>query len=139
MDNNNKTFRENLDKLIELFKKIKEKSKNKYVNDMDKSLLMNFDMLINNYEMIKNNVPDEVLNEMGEPIKKYISEIIERLKTELEENSKDDVETVNEIIEIENSVEQIDELLKTPNISTNKIDELLDQRQQIKIEKKVDK
>ncbi len=139
MDNNNRTFRENLDKLIELFKKIKEKSKDKYVNDMDKSLLMNFDMLINNYEMIKNNVPDEVLNEMGEPIKKYISEIIEKLKEELEENSRDDIETVNEIIEIENSVEQIDELLKTPNLSTDKIDELLDQRKQVKVEKIGDK
>lgn len=131
MESNN-TFRDNLDKLIELFKKIKEKSKDKYVSDMDNSFLMNFDMLINNYEMIKNNVPDEVLNEMGEPIKKYISEMIEKMKAELGEDFKDDIETVNEIVEIENSIEQIDKLLTNPNLSANEIDNLLDKRQQIK-------
>ncbi len=132
MDNNNETFRENLDELIELFKKIKKKSKDKYISDMDKSFLMNFDMIINNYEMIKNNVPEEVLNEMGEPIKKYISEMIEKMKAELGEDFKDDIETVNEVIEIENSIEQIDKLLENPNLSDNEINELLDKRKQIK-------
>ncbi|MBE9467370.1 MAG: hypothetical protein IMY72_03495, partial [Bacteroidetes bacterium] len=106
METNN-SFRDNLDKLIELFKKIKDKSKDKYVNDMDKSFLMNFDMLINNYEMIKNNVPDEVLNEMGEPIKKYIYEMIEKLKDELNEDYKNDIEAMKEIAEIKNSIEEI--------------------------------
>ncbi|MCK5822958.1 MAG: hypothetical protein KAG95_03080 [Bacteroidales bacterium] len=138
MEDNN-AFRDNLDKLIELFKKIKEKSKDKYINDMDKSFLMNFDMLINNYEMIKNNVPDEVLNEMGEPIKEYISEMIEKMKAELGEEFKDDIETVNEIIEIENSIEQIDKLLENPKLSDNEINELLDKRKKIKVEKKGNK
>ena len=131
MEDNN-TFRENLDKLIELFKKIKEKSKDKYSDDMDKSFLMNFDMLINNYEMIKNNVPDEVLNEMGEPIKKYITEVIEKLKEELGEDFNDDIETINEIIEIENSIEEIDKLLTNPKLTPKEIDDLLDKRQQVK-------
>jgi len=131
MEDNN-TFRENLDKLIELFKKIKEKSKDKYSDDMDKSFLMNVDMLINNYEMIKNNVPDEVLNEMGEPIKKYITEVIEKLKEELGEDFNDDIETINEIIEIENSIEEIDKLLTNPKLTPKEIDDLLDKRQQVK-------
>ena len=131
MENNN-SFRDNLDKLIELFKKIKDKSKDKYISDMDKSFLMNFDMLINNYEMIKNNVPDEVLNEMGEPIKKYIYEMIEKLKDELNEDYKDDIEAMKEIAEIKNSIEEIDKRLTNPKLSTNEIDDLLDKRQQIK-------
>lgn len=128
MDDKNKTFREKLDQLISLFKKVRARTEKEKMPGFDKSLFFNFDMVLNNYEMIKNHLSDDILEQFGEPIQHMIEKLIEQLKDELGEVE----ESVPEIKEIRNDIIEIDELLKTSELSNDQINELLDKRTEIK-------
>lgn len=121
----NKSFRENLDNLIELFKKLREKSKQNENSDLDPILINNLDSLIKNYDMVKDSFPDEMLNKIGGPIQGIIEQAISQLKEQLGEDFTD--ETPVQEIKLE-SISDIDAKLKQPGLSPQEIDYLLDIR-----------
>lgn len=122
MSERSDNFKKNLESLINLFKKFREKLKKEELMGVDKSLFSHIDLLINNYDTIKNNFPDDVFEQMGEPLQQMMMQAISQLKIEFPDIEKDDdKEFVKDLI-------HIDELLKNPNLTQTEIDELLDKR-----------
>jgi hypothetical protein len=124
MSSKGEVFKSNLDNLIKLFKKFKEKMQGEEYANYDKTIFSNLDLLINNYDLIKNNFPDEVFEQMGEPLQNMILDAIEQLKRDVGDINNDDSNYITDI-------RKIDELLKQGNIDNSEIDRLLDQRNQL--------
>ncbi len=128
-------FKADLDRLIELFKRLRDKE---YFETMmkDKEQLDNLNMVIDNYDMIKENIPEEAAKMLGTPIRKLILMLTEQLKDEIElldELPKN--ESITESIENkENELELIDEILGKSNLSDEDINNLLDRRNKLKNE-----
>lgn len=123
MNNDKSAFIEKLDELILLFKQLKEKAKKEGVVLENDPLYGNFDMLAKNYELIKHNLPDDLLEEIGEPMKDMISQMIDQLKREI-----GDTENPNKPSSVRDEIAKIDALLKTENLSEHEINDLLDKR-----------
>ena len=114
-------FKNNLDELIEVFKRLKNKEYFKTMLNND-AQLKNIEMLINNYDFIKNNIPDDIQEDLGGNIKELIIDLTKQLKQEL-----GDIDT-EENKEHFNDIDMIDNILTSRNLSENKINELLDKR-----------
>lgn len=140
MSESDKSFHDNLDLLIKLLRKLKEKSSGDEIPGIPKMFFSNFDFVINNYEMMKNQISDQLLNQFGEPIKKMVAEMVEQLKEEVGEDFEleEEIEAPKEKLEIEpgadskEALEKIDEMLKKPGLSEEEIDKLLDERMKLK-------
>ena len=116
-----KDFKNNLDELIEVFKRLKDKKHFKTMLNND-AQLKNIEMLINNYDFIKNNIPDDILEDLGESIKELIIDLTKQLKQEL-----GDIDT-EENKEYFDDINVIDNILTSNDLSEDKINELLDKR-----------
>lgn len=136
-------FHDNLDQLIKLLRKMKEKSQDYDFPGMPKMFFSNFDFVISNYEMMKDQISDQLLNQFGEPIKQMIAEMVEQLKEELGEDIElEELQETAEIPQIESApvvgetldeaLQRIDKRLKTPGISEEEVDKLLDERSKIR-------
>ena len=122
MSERSDNFKRNLEALISLFKKFREKLKKEELIGVDKSLFSHIDLLIDNYDTIRNNFPDDVFEQMGEPLQQMMIQAITQLKSEFPDINQDsDKEFVQNLI-------HVDELLKNPNLTQKEIDELLDKR-----------
>ena len=157
-----RSFKENLDLLIKLFKKLKNKSSLDEIKGIDKSFYSNFEYLLNNYENMKDQISEELLDKFGEPVKEMIAGLVEQLKEELgeEELIKMQAEEVDEIEDIEDieeepilsieedvqpisfdeinvGIKKIDEKLKKGGLSEEAINKLLDQRMKLKQKKEL--
>lgn len=140
MSGNDRSFHENLDLLIKLFKRLKEKTSLDEIQGIDKSFYQNFEYLINNYEKMKDQISEELLDKFGEPVKDMIAGLVEQLMNELGDDYDDFMELDSEPSEDEaqalaghvDDVEKIDEMLRNPNLSEEEINRLLDQRTRLK-------
>jgi len=132
MSNEERSFKENLDLLIKLFKKLKNRTDIKEIPGIDKNMYQNFDLFLNNYEMMRDQISDELLMQFGEPMKKMISDLVDQLKDELGEEAEIKEEETPQRQELRKDVKQIDQLLKNPNLSEEEVDSLLDERMKLK-------
>jgi len=141
-----KSFEDDLEKLIRLFKRLKDKSATQLFTDFDQTLVQNLDFMIKNYETFKNNIPADFLKQMGEPFQQMLRQVIEQLEEELGEDFlyRLDKEESNSAIEksvepakvpegnpldsTEAMISQIDEMLGKPGLSEPEINALLDKR-----------
>jgi hypothetical protein len=127
MESNNKNFLKELDELINLFEKLRQKATKEGVILKDDPMYKNFELLAGNYKLIKNNIPPELIEEMGGPIKEMISEMVNQLKEELgTDASNSETETP-----LQNELHEIDLLLKNGNLSEDEINKLLDKRKKL--------
>lgn len=142
-----KSLKKNLDELIRLFKKVKDKSVFENISGIDKTFFNNFEMLVNNYDMIKDNLSEELLNQFGEPIHKMIADTVEQLKEQLGEAGElgeefiESTEHKNILItpEPENwqeEIKYIDDMLKRGSLKPDEADRLLDRRSELKSKNK---
>jgi len=123
--NEENAFIKDLDKLIELFKKLREKTIDENIPGFDKGFFQSFDLIVNNYQLIKNQISEDYIRQIGEPLKNMIKGMIKQLQDELGEE-------INEKPEVAKSVGAIDALLKNPNLTSGDVDKLLDERSQLK-------
>ncbi len=138
----NESLKKNLDELIRLFKKVKDRSVFEKLPGMNKAFFKNFEMLVDNYDMIKDDLSEELLEQFGEPIHKMIADTVQQLKEqlsemgELDEEFEDIMETKNlEIKEPEDWHEEImyiDDMLKRGSLKPSEVDRLLDRRSELK-------
>lgn len=127
--NEENPFINDLDKLINLFKKFREKTMNEKIPGFDQNFFQSFDMIVNNYETIKHHIPKDFISQIGEPLREMIKNMIEQLQDELGEEMKSKPEVYSSILEI-------DKMLKYPDLSNEDIDQLLDKRTSLKSESK---
>ncbi len=143
MSDTNDAFEKDLEQLIRLFKKIKDKTSANQFSHLDPAFAQNLDFIISNYEMVKNNIPKGMLTQMGLPFQQMMREFINHLKTELGEEFEEmeelheEAETKSEIKATEavekngdfmDEIKAIDARLQKPGLSEAEIDRLLDKR-----------
>ena len=134
MATSDRSFSENLDLLIKLLRKLKDKSQFEGMPGVPKMFIMNFDFFLQNYEKMKDQISDQLLQQFGEPIKQMVADMIEQLKEELDENMTPEVEASSDspvITGHKRTLADIDNLLKNPSLSQEEIDKLLDERHQL--------
>lgn len=136
MATNDRSFSENLDLLIKLLRKLKDKSQFEGMPGVPKMFIMNFDFFLQNYNKMKDQISEQLLQQFGEPIKQMVADMVEQLQGELDDNIIPDVEIPSETPVItgrKRTLAEIDNLLKNPSLSQEEIDKLLDERHQIRL------
>jgi L-lactate utilization protein LutC len=134
MSDSDRSFNENLDLLIKLLRKLKNKSQFEGIPGVPKMFIANFDFFLQNYDRMKDQISQQLLQQFGEPIKQMVADMVAQLKEELDEDVLGTTEVVEEEAVItghKRSVDEIDELLKKPGLSEEEIDRLLDERNKL--------
>ncbi len=130
-------FKKDLDELFRLFNKLIKDRPIEDVPGLNQGMLRQFEFFFSNYENMKDQISQQLQGQFGEPVKEMVKGLIQQLKEELGED--DFLETIEEEdelildeeinkIEGKSEREKIDELLKTPGLTEEQIDELLDRR-----------
>lgn len=130
MSAQDRTFSENLDLLIRLLRKMKDKSQFQSMPGLPPMFFVNFDYFVSNYEQMKQQISEQLLQQFGEPIKQIVAEMVDHLQSELGELAQEELPApeVPVITGKKRTVAEIDELLKNPGLSEEEIDKLLDER-----------
>ncbi len=127
-------FKQELDELFRLFKKLVETESLDNVPGVDSMMLKQFQFFFSNYETMKDQIGAQLQGQFGEPVKEMVSTLVKQLRTQLgeEEYTKiEEVEDITPVIKIENaqtSIQEIDMMLKNPNLTEEQVNELLDKR-----------
>ena len=127
-------FKQELDELFRLFKKLVETESLDNVPGVDSMMLKQFQFFFSNYETMKDQIGAQLQGQFGEPVKEMVSTLVKQLRTQLgeEEYTKiEEIEDIAPIIKIENvqtSIQEIDTMLKNPNLTEEQVNELLDKR-----------
>jgi hypothetical protein len=125
MSINKKEFIENLDLVLEIFRRFREKIADGNTT-VDQAFVNNFEEIIRNYQIIREEIPDDLVSKFGMPIQIMAIQLVEQLRKELESHGLDSNERQMET--------KIDEMLSNANLSVAEIDALLDER--LSIQKK---
>ena len=137
MASSDRSFSENLDLLIKLLRKLKDKSQFEGMPGVPKMFIMNFDFFLQNYEKMKDQITNQLLQQFGEPIKQMVADMVDQLQDELDEGLITEMDSPAEspvITGQKKTIEEIDDLLKRPGLSEEEIDQLLDERKRRKSE-----
>lgn len=125
-------FRQDLDELFRLFKKLMEDKSIDEVPGIDKNMLQQFQFFFSNYENMKDQIIYQLQGQFGEPVKEMVRTLVKQLKEELGEEydyiEQDEETPVIQFEDLGNDIKKIDEMLKDPNLTPEQIDELLDKR-----------
>jgi hypothetical protein len=138
MSQEERSFNENLDLLIKLLRKLKDKTSYEEYPGMPKMFLANFDFVINNYEMMKNQISEQLLSQFGEPIKKMVADMVDQLKEELGDDFELETEqpatkiVLKETDDTMKAIAQIDALLTKAGLTEEELNKLLDERSRLK-------
>lgn len=142
-EDQNNSLKENLDELIRLFKKIKDKTVFDNLPGVNKAFIQNFDLLVNNYDEIKEDLSEQLLNQFGTPIHKMIADIVKQLRDqlgeeddeniELSQNNEDRARKTKVLItpepkSIKDEILIIDKKLKDTSLTREQVNRLLDRR-----------
>jgi hypothetical protein len=136
MSANDRSFSENLDLLIKLLRKLKDKSQFEGMPGVPKMFIMNFDFFLQNYDKMKDQISEQLLQQFGEPIKQMVADMVEQLQDELDQDliPENEISLESPVITgHKRTLADIDDLLKNPALSQDEIDKLLDERNQLMI------
>lgn len=130
------SFKQELDELFRLFKKVMETRPMEEVPGVNKAMLQQFQFFFSNYENMKDQIATQLQGQFGDSVKQMVRTLIEQLREEvgdeelLAEPEREDTQPIIEIsgTNIEEDLKNIDELLKNPNLTEEQINELLDRR-----------
>ncbi len=126
MNPSKQQFTKQLDELIDLFKRLQHKAISDGFYDEDAQLFESFEQLVTQYETMRHMVPPEFINEMGEPIKTLIEEMIVQLRADL--NLPREMPIVTGPM---SRITEIDGLLTAKNLDIEELDALLDERAEL--------
>ena len=141
----NEEINKQMEELFRLFKKMMEKYPPDSMPGIDKAQAEQLKMMLSNYDSMKVSFSSDMFGFFDEETtKKILAKLISQLREQLGEDAENFVEKVSLVEQKEKEFEQlptqdryialldaIDAELKTPNLSMEKIDELLDKRKEI--------
>jgi hypothetical protein len=126
-------FRQELDELFKLFNKLMSRSDIESVPGVNKFMFQQFRMFFANYETMKDDIAQQLQGQFGDSVKDMVHQLVLQLRNEVGEDEITEPDTsVNINVtpvapsgETE-TLEELDELLKNPNLTDEEIDDLLD-------------
>ncbi len=136
-------FKQELDELFRLFNKLMEKQGSEMENipGINKMMVEQFKVFFTNYENMKDQIAYQLQGQFGDSIQEMVETLIRQLREELGEEEWMVAPDTNVPIthtetksmdDPQKEIEEIDEMLKNPNLTPEQIDELLDRRSRLK-------
>lgn len=126
-------FRQELEDLFRLFKRLVEKESLDELPGVDARQLEQLKAFMAQFDDVKDKLKIESVH-VDPFTKMMVSSLVKQLREQLDEDM-DDIERIEEAnrvsMEEPTSIEAIDELLRNPNLTDAEIDALLDRRSQI--------
>jgi hypothetical protein len=135
MDSNDKSFRQNFEILLALFKKLADKMSEGKIQGMNPEFASQFKMMLGQYEMMKHMMPHNIPEQFREPFRQMMENMIHQLKEEVGDDiilTPETTEGKQEKLEKERTIEDIEELLSRPNLRPAEMDKLLDKLTELK-------
>ena len=132
-------FRQELDELFKLFNKLMERSDMDNIPGVNKFMLQQFQVFFTNYETMKEDIAQQLQGQFGDSVKDMVHQLVEQLRNEVGDDDElfhpstsVDVH-VTPVIEPAKTetLEELDEMLKNPNLTPEEIDNLLDRRMKL--------
>ena len=102
-------FKQELDELFRLFKKLVETQSLDDVPGVDSMMLKQFQFFFSNYETMKDQIGYQLQGQFGEPVKEMVSTLVKQLRAQLGEEQYADIEQ----LEDEEPAIQIDETISS--------------------------
>lgn len=122
-------FRQELEDLFKLFKRLIEKEASEGLHDMDPQQVEQLKAFMAQFDDVKEKLKVEQVH--VDPFSKMmVSSLVKQLREQLGPEALSDEES-ELAIEEATTIEAIDEMLKTPGLTDQEIDDLLDKRMQI--------
>ncbi len=132
MDSSEKSFRQNFETLLALFKKLADKMSEGEMPGMNPQFASQFKMMLGQYEMMKHMMPDDIPEQLREPFRNMMENMIHQLKDEVGE---DFFKKPEKIEPGEQTIDKIEEMLRRPGLETGEMDKLLDKLAELKSKK----
>jgi len=122
------TFHENLEELMELFKILKDYAKSSD-GEFDISFLNDFDAILSNYNLLADDVSDEMIDQVGTPLKDMVGLMVDQLRDEVDRINVIPKQSLVDVLKTE--LNQINEMLGKSDPLSRNVDDLLDRRTEI--------
>jgi hypothetical protein len=135
MDSNDKSFRQNFEILLALFKKLADKMAEGEIQGMNPEFSLQFKMMLGQYEMMKHMMPHNIPEQFREPFRQMMENMIHQLKEEVGEDFMLTPEKKEIKLEEEQTIGELEELLRQPGLDQVEMDRLLDKLVEIKSKK----
>ena len=127
-------FKQELDELFRLFKKLVETKSLDDVPGVDGMMLKQFQFFFSNYETMKDQIGSQLQGQFGEPVKQMVSDLVKQLRAQVGDEEFADIEQIDEpdiplnLSNTNSTIQEIDQLLTNPDLTDEQINELLDKR-----------
>ncbi len=132
-------FRQELDELFRLFNRLMARSDTANIPGVNSFMLQQFQMFFTNYETMKDDIAQQLQGQFGDSVKDMVHQLVIQLRNEVGNDEIDEADTSVDV-QIEPAVkpaagyslQELDEMLKAPNLTEEEIDDLLDKRSKLK-------
>ncbi len=130
-------FKQDLDELFRLFKRLVEEQSMDDIPGVDKQMLKQFQFFFSNYEGMKDQLSSQLQGQFGAPVKDMVRGLLKQLREQLGEDDYltatiEEAPTAKINIDSHGAgIKAIDEMLKNPNLTEEQINELLDKRAEL--------
>ncbi len=133
-------FRQELDELFRLFNQLMKGSDTSNIPGVNNFMLQQFQMFFTNYETMKDDIAQQLQGQFGESVKDMVHQLVLQLRNEVGEEALSVEEDTSVDVHVtpvaktsdELTLQELDEMLKNPNLTDEEIDDLLDKRSKLK-------
>jgi len=133
-------FRQELDELFKLFNRLMERTDTANIPGVNNFMLQQFQMFFTNYETMKEDIARQLQGQFGDSVKDMVHQLVIQLRNEVGEDETYQVDDTSVDVHIvpagkpsnEQTLQELDEMLKNPNLTDEEIDDLLDKRSKLK-------
>ena len=133
-------FRQELDELFKLFNRLVKGSDTANIPGVNNFMLQQFQMFFTNYETMKEDIAQQLQGQFGDSVKDMVHQLVVQLRNEV---GKDELYQADTSVDVHiepaisepstgQTLQELDEMLKDPNLTDEEIDDLLDKRSKLK-------
>ncbi len=129
MESNKKSFKQNFETLLALFKKLAEKMSEGEISGANPQFANQFKIMVSQYETMKNISPEDIPEQLREPFRQMMENMINQLKDEIGE---DIIQSPEKQEDKERTITEIENMLSRPGLDSGEMDKLLDKLTDLK-------
>ncbi len=127
-ESSRRPFSELINELIELYHQLKKEGD---FNHPDIKIDGNVDFLLNHFDSIRNNMDEETFENLGEPVRDLLENLLTELRKEVKNTPNPSEEEASDDKPEANQLEIIDKKLQQKDLSEEEINTLLDLRSKL--------
>ncbi|WP_462279793.1 hypothetical protein [Salinivirga cyanobacteriivorans] len=127
-ESSRRPFKELITELIALYHQLRKEGD---FDHPDIEIDGNVDFLLNHFDSIRDNMDEETFENMGEPVRDLLENLLTELRREVKNRPDTPQEKQSETKTEESLLDSIDKKLQQKDLSTEEINKLLDERSKL--------